>query len=57
MSNDYKIVQLKCLLEAKEIENYYRTLDIIGDLKTNYGYYLITEPINCDVELKKSGDG
>lgn len=53
MSNGNKIMQLKCLLEEKEAEKCYKILETIGDLKTNYGDYLITEPINCDEELKR----
>ena len=32
---------------------YYETLESLGDIKTNYGDYMTTEPINCDEELKR----
>lgn len=53
MLNDNKIVLLKCLLEEYEIEECYKILETIEALKINYGDYLITEPINCDEELKR----
>lgn len=31
---------------------YYKILEQLGDLITNCGDYMITEPINCDEELK-----
>lgn len=31
---------------------YYKILEQLGDLITNCGDYMITEPINCDDELK-----
>ena len=35
-------------------ENLYADLlKTIGDLKTNYGNYMITEPIDCNEELKR----
>ena len=33
-------------------ELYYKLLKDMGDLKINYGDYMITEPINCDEEMK-----
>lgn len=32
---------------------YYDALEKLGDLKANYGDYMVTEPINCDEELKR----
>ena len=32
---------------------YIKLLEDLGDLKTNYGDYMITEPIDCNEELKR----
>lgn len=32
---------------------YYEALEKLEDIKTNYGDYMVTEPINCDEELKR----
>lgn len=32
---------------------YYEALEQLGDLKTNYSDYMVTEPINCNEELKR----
>ena len=32
---------------------YIKLLEDLGDLKTNYGDYMITEPIDCDEELER----
>ena len=32
---------------------YITLLEDLGDLKTNYGDYMITEPIDCNEELKR----
>lgn len=53
MSNDNKKIQLKYLLEERRVEEFYRILETTGDLKSNYGDYLITGPINCDEELER----
>ena len=54
MSNEMKIRIIKGLIGKKETERaYYALLRQLGDLKANYGDYLITEPINCDEELKR----
>ena len=34
-------------------ELYYDLLECMGDLKRNYWDYMSTEPINCDIELKR----
>lgn len=34
-------------------ESVCRSVKTIGDLKTNYGDYMITEPIDCNEELKR----
>jgi hypothetical protein len=43
-------------LNAKEIFReavYYEALEQLGDLKYNYTDYLITEPIDCEQELRR----
>ena len=35
------------------VSSYYETLENIGDMKYNYGDYMITEPIDCHEELKR----
>ena len=35
------------------VSNYYEALENIGDMKYNYGDYMITEPIDCQEELKR----
>lgn len=52
-SDKEKISKLNLLLINTDLSNSYRTLEEIGDIKRNYGDYLITEPINCDEELKR----
>lgn len=32
---------------------YYEALEQLGDLKTNYSDYMVTEPISCDEELQR----
>lgn len=32
---------------------YYEVLEKIGDMKYNYGDYMITEPIDCNKELER----
>lgn len=34
---------------------YYDLFDKMGDIKRDYGSYMITEPINCNEELKRVG--
>ena len=33
--------------------HYYEALENIGDMKYNYGDYMITEPIDCNKELER----
>ena len=54
MTKESKISAIKELIGKKETERtYYDLLRQMGDLKANYGDYLITEPINCDEVLKR----
>lgn len=51
--------QLLQQLDANRIfreTDYYEALEKLGDLKTNYHDYMVTEPINCDEELKRLPD-
>ena len=41
------------LLDGPEKSRYVKLLEDLGDLKTNYGDYMITEPIDCNEELKR----
>ena len=35
------------------VSSYYEALENIEDMKYNYGDYMITEPIDCQEELKR----
>ena len=35
------------------VSSYYEALEKIGDIKYNYGDYMITEPIDCNKELER----
>ena len=50
-----KIRKIQEVLELKNPqENLYADLlKTMGDLKNNYGDYMITEPIDCDEELER----
>ena len=41
------------LLNDPDKSRYVKLLEDLGDLKTNYGDYMITEPIDCDEELER----
>lgn len=51
MNNEDKCKELQRLKESVSESDYYDTLEKMGDIKYNYGDYLITEPIDCDMEL------
>lgn len=51
MNNKDKRKELQRLKESVSESDYYDTLEKMGDIKYNYGDYLITEPIDCDMEL------
>ena len=55
MTKAEKIRKIQEVLELKNPqENLYADLlKTMGDLKTNYGDYMITEPIDCNEELKR----
>lgn len=58
MNNKEKCQILQNLIDADTVSvgSYYKTLENIGDIKYNYGDYLITEPIDCDMELARLKD-
>lgn len=55
MTKAEKIQKIQEILELKNPkENLYADLlKTMGDLKNNYGDYMITEPIDCDEELER----
>lgn len=55
MTKAEKTQKIQEVLELKNPkENLYADLlKIMGDLKNNYGDYMITEPIDCDEELER----
>ena len=49
-----KAEKIRKIQEVLELKNLYADLlKTMGDLKTNYGDYMITEPIDCNEELKR----
>ena len=55
MTKAEKIRRIQRILELKDSREdlYADLLKTMGDLKTNYGDYMITEPIDCNEELKR----
>ena len=55
MTRAEKIRRIQGILELKDPREdlYADLLKTMGDLKTNYGDYMITEPIDCNEELKR----
>ena len=55
MTNSEKCRFFQSLRDSNSISlnNCRETLEKIGDMKYNYGDYLITEPVNYDEELKR----
>ena len=39
--------------ETCSVSSYYEALENLEDMKYNYGDYMITEPIDCQEELKR----
>ena len=57
MNNTEKVKRLQSLyLGVKHMDCFYKDLEDMGDLKTNYYDYMTTAPINCDEELKRLPD-
>ena len=55
MTKSEKLRKIQEILELKNSQEnlYVDLLKTMGDLKTNYGDYMITEPIDCDEELER----
>lgn len=54
MTNNEKIFAIKHAIDHPGTEElYYDLLERMGDLQANYWSYTTTEPINCDIELKR----
>ena len=53
MKNSEKCMILRQLTSTASVSEYYKALERIGDIKSSYGDYLITEPINCNIELER----
>ena len=57
MTNAEKILAIQYAIDHPSTEElYYDLLERMGDLKTNYYDYMTTEPINCDMELRRLPD-
>ena len=48
-----KVLQDLKNTDTCSVSSYYETMENIGDMKYNYGDYMITEPIDCHEELKR----
>lgn len=55
MTKAEKIRRIQGILELRDPREdlYADLLKTMGDLKNNYGDYMITEPIDCNEELKR----
>lgn len=54
MTNAEKIVAIQKVIDHPNTEElYYDLLESMGDTKGNYWDYMTTEPINCDIELRR----
>ncbi len=55
MTKAEKIRRIQEILEVQNPQEdlYADLLETMGDLKNNYGDYMITEPIDCNEELKR----
>lgn len=54
MTKAEKIIAIQHVIDhPNTAELYYDLLERMGDLKRNYWDYMSTEPINCDIELKR----
>lgn len=54
MTKEEKIEAIQYVIDNPNTEDlYYKLLEDIDGLKTNYWEYMTTEPINCDEELKR----
>ena len=54
MTNEEKINRIQSVIDHPGREGlYYKLLEDLDDSKGNYGDYMTTVPINCDIELKR----
>ena len=54
MTNAEKMVAIQKVIGHPVTEElYYDLLESMGDIKRNYWDYMTTEPINCDIELRR----
>ena len=54
ITNVEKILAIQNAIDHPNTEElYYDLLERMGDLKKNYWDYMSTEPVNCDIELKR----
>lgn len=55
MTNKDKIIEIQNMIneESATPKNYHCLLEKMDDLITNYGDYMITEPIDCKQELER----
>ena len=54
MTNAEKMVAIQKVIDHPNTEElYYDLLESMGDIKRNYWDYMTTEPINCDIELRR----
>ena len=55
MTKAEKIRKIQGILELRDPQEdlYADLLKTMGDLKNNYGDYMITEPLDCNEELKR----
>ncbi len=52
-TNEKRRIIQDLLDNPKHVDYYYKALEDMGDLKSNYSAYLTTRPISCDEELKR----
>lgn len=54
ITNVEKMLAIQNAIDLPNTEElYYDLLERMGDLKKNYWDYMSTEPVNCDIELKR----
>ena len=54
VTNNEKLLAIQFAIDHPNTEElYYDLLERMGDLKRNYWDYMSTEPINCDIELRR----
>lgn len=56
MNNKKKCEILRAAKESEYAITYYKALEVFGDLKKNYGDYMISEPIDYASEFERIQD-